>query len=151
MDAQASSSTGSSDVSGGWSTATAIGCLAGVPTAAFLQIGFIKTLRQRNVAVAKSRFGVPGLGYAVVRDCAYWSATQKQVQTPKPSWWEELTMQFGVVAVPLVCDTLSVRVAEKGFKLPSEPAKVFAVACPPVALLGRMTWIPVYNLSLIHI
>ena len=54
-------------------------------------------------------------------------------------------MQFGVVAVPLVCDTLSVRVAEKGFKLPSEPAKVFAVACPPVALLGRMTWIPVYN------
>ena len=120
MDAQASSSTGSSDVSGGWSTATAIGCLAGVPTAAFLQIGFIKTLRQRNVAVAKSRFGVPGLGYAVVRDCAYWSATQKQVQTPKPSWWEELTMQFGVVAVPLVCDTLSVRVAEKGFKLPSE-------------------------------
>ena len=145
MDAQASSSTGSSDVSGGWSTATAIGCLAGVPTAAFLQIGFIKTLRQRNVAVAKSRFGVPGLGYAVVRDCAYWSATQKQVQTPKPSWWEELTMQFGVVAVPLVCDTLSVRVAEKGFKLPSEPAKVFAVACPPVALLGRMTWIPVYN------
>ena len=52
MDAQASSSTGSSDVSGGWSTATAIGCLAGVPTAAFLQIGFIKTLRQRNVAVA---------------------------------------------------------------------------------------------------
>ena len=104
-----------------------------------------KTLRQSNVAVAKSRFGVPGLGYAVVRDCAYWSATQKQVQTPKPSWWEELTMQFGVVAVPLVCDTLSVRVAEKGFKLPSEPAKVFAVACPPVALLGRMTWIPVYN------
>ena len=54
-------------------------------------------------------------------------------------------MQFGVVAVPLVCDTLLVRVAEKGFKLPSEPAKVFAVACPPVALLGRMTWIPVYN------
>ena len=47
--------------------------------------------------------------------------------------------------MPLVCDTLSVRVAEKGFKLPSEPAKVFAVACPPVALLGRMTWIPVYN------
>ena len=142
MDAQASSSTGSSDVSGGWSTATAIGCLAGVPTAAFLQIGFIKTLRQRNVAVAKSRFGVPGLGYAVVRDCAYWSATQKQVQTPKPSWWEELTMQFGVVAVPLVCDT-SGAVAEKvsvSLQTGEGPR-----ACPPAALLGRMTWIPVYN------
>lgn len=142
---ETSSSSASSDVSGGWSAAMAVGCLAGVPTAAFLQVGFIKTLRQRNVAVAKSRFGVPGLGYAVIRDCAYWSATQKQVQTPSPSWGEYLAMQFGVVAVPLVCDTLSVRVAEKGFKLPSEPAKVFAVACPPVALLGRMTWIPMYN------
>ena len=45
-------------------------------------------------------------------------------------------MQFGVVAVPLVCDTLSVRVAEKGFKLPSSPAAIAAVACPPVARRG---------------
>ena len=135
----------SSDVSGGWPHAAAIGLLAGVPTAAFLQVGFIKTLKERGVGVAKSRFGVPGLGYAVVRDVGYWTATQKQVQTPKPTFLEECTMQFGVVALPLVCDTLSVRVAEKGFTLPKEPAKVFAVACPPVALLGRMTWIPLYN------
>ena len=146
MDAEASSSsTASSDVSGGWSHAAAIGVLAGIPTAAFLQVGFIKTLRERGVGVAKSRVGVPGIGYAVVRDVGYWTATQKQVQTPTPTMVEELTMQFGVVVLPLVTDTLSVRVAEKGFVLPKEPGKLFAVACPPVALLGRMTWIPLYN------
>ena len=144
-EASSSSSTASSDVSGGWSHAAAIGVLAGIPTAAFLQVGFIKTLRERGVGVAKSRVGVPGIGYAVVRDVGYWTATQKQVQTPTPTLVEELTMQFGVVVLPLVTDTLSVRVAEKGFVLPKEPGKLFAVACPPVALLGRMTWIPLYN------
>lgn len=136
----------SSDVSGGWAHASAIGLLAGVPTAAFLQYGFIKTLASRGVAVRASRLGAPpGLGYAVVRDCAYWGATQKQVQTPSPSAVEWAAMQLGVVAVPLVCDTLSVRVAEKGFSLPKGPGALLAVACPPVALLGRVTWIPAYN------
>ena len=132
----------------GWSKALPIGILAGIPTALFLQAGFVETLRKRGEAVKPSRLGglyPPGLGYAMLRDCVYWSATQKQVQTPKPTWSEELTCQLCVVGVPLVCDTLSVRVVDPKFQFPRTSSGILATACPPVALLGRATWIPVYN------
>ena len=125
-----------------------IGILAGIPTAVFLQVGFVQTLRQRGEAVRPSRLGglLPaGLGYAIVRDCVYWAATQKQVQTPKPTWAEEMTCQVCVVGVPLICDTLSVRVVDPKFAWPKTFRATLAMACPPVALLGRTTWIPVYN------
>jgi len=133
----------------GWGKAIPIGILAGVPTAIFLQAGFVETLRKRGEAVRPSRLGglaPPGLGYAVVRDCVYWAATQKQVQTPRPTWAEELTCQVCVVGVPLVCDTLSVRVVDPKFTFPRTSWRAsLATACPPVALLGRATWIPLYN------
>lgn len=132
----------------GWSKAVPIGIFAGIPTAVFLQVGFVRTLVERGEAVRPSRLGglyPPGLGFAIVRDCVYWAATQKQVQTPKPTFTENLTCQFCVVGVPLVCDTLSVRVVDPAFKWPRTWSATLALACPPVALLGRATWIPVYN------
>mmetsp|Transcript_23847 Transcript_23847/g.31045 ORF Transcript_23847/g.31045 Transcript_23847/m.31045 type:complete len:283 (+) Transcript_23847:21-869(+) len=132
----------------GWSKAIPIGILAGIPTALFLQIGFVETLRSRGESVKPSRFfgmAPPGLGFAIIRDCVYWAATQKQVQTPKPSLLEEATCQFCVVGVPLVCDTLSVKIVEPKFEWPKTTRATLLMACPPVALLGRMTWIPVYN------
>lgn len=132
----------------GWSKAIPIGIFAGIPTAVFLQVGFVKTLAERGIKLKPSRFAglyPPGLGFAIVRDCVYWGATQKQVQTPKPTWTEELTCQICVVAIPLVCDTISVRVVEPDFKWPKTMSGTLAMACPPAALLGRATWIPIYN------
>lgn len=121
---------------------------AGIPTAFFLQVGFVRTLAARGETVRPSRLGglyPPGLGFAIVRDCVYWAATQKQVQTARPTWIEELTCQFCVVGIPLVCDTLSVRAVEPSFRWPKSALGKLAMACPPAALLGRATWIPAYN------
>ncbi|KAJ1461338.1 hypothetical protein M885DRAFT_507261 [Pelagophyceae sp. CCMP2097] len=137
----------SSDAEGGWAKALPIGLIAGLPTAMFLQVGFVQTLRLRGDKVRPSSFGVvpPGIGYAVVRDSVYWSATQKQVQTPTPTLWENLTCQFMVCVVPLVCDTLSVRVVEPTWKWPTGFVNTVSACCPPMALLGRTAYIPVYN------
>ena len=46
----------------GWSKAIAIGFLAGIPTAGFLQVGFIQTMRERGAVVRPSQFGTGLLG-----------------------------------------------------------------------------------------
>ena len=149
MAAAASSESADKD---GWAKAVPIGVLAGVPTAFFLQIGFLQSLRQRGVPTRQTAGGwlLPaGLGHALARDVCYWAATQKQVQNPRPTLAEEAVTQVLVVAAPLFFDTLSVRAVEPGFKPPplSRPLRLFWYGCPPQALLGRMVWIPFYNLA----
>lgn len=139
----------------GWKKALPIGVLAGVPTGLFLQAGFVQTMRERGESVRPSRLmglSPPGLSYAILRDCFYWAATQKQVQDVKPSWTEALICNFFVIVAPLFLDTLSVRAIDPKFSLPSGSfttfagaRKLVALGCPPEALFGRMVWIPVYN------
>ena len=92
--------TASSDPDG-WTKATQIGVLAGVPTAFFLQIGFLQTLKQRGEPVRLTRSWLlpAGIGHALARDCCYWTATQKQVLHPPVGVsWGWFSRPFSLVA-----------------------------------------------------
>jgi len=134
-----------------WTKATIIGIFAGLPTAFFMQIGFVKTLRARGEPLKKTRHWLlpPGIGHAIMRDVIYSIATQKQVQNAQISgsstFAEDVALNAAVVFAPLFFDTLSIKTVKPAFVTPRQALALLKVACPPEAVLGRFLWAPLYN------
>jgi hypothetical protein len=133
-----------------WTKAAIIGTFAGVPTAFFMQIGFVKTLAARKEPLKRSRHWLfpPGIGYAALRDILYSVATQKQVQNAqsgKSSFSEDVALNAAIVLAPLFFDTLSIKTVKPNFVVPKNPFALLKATCPPEAILGRFMWAPLYN------
>eukprot|EP00037_Helgoeca_nana_P004473 m.46003 g.46003 ORF g.46003 m.46003 type:complete len:364 (+) comp15321_c0_seq1:310-1401(+) len=154
--------------SGGWGKALVIGVFAGVPTAVFHQLSFLQTLKKRGEPIRgwipgatpslrnMLRCRVPGLLPAIARDVCYLAATQKQVQNASPALSEAALCWFLVVAAPIFFDTLSVKAVTPGYNRPKLTSlkgcsKFLRYGCPPEALLGRLVWVPFYNLAYVTV
>jgi len=145
---------------GGWGKALTIGVFAGVPTAIFHQVSFLQSLQKRGEVLrgwgpgsSIMTRGVPGLVPAVLRDVGYLAATQKQVQNGGSASTAEAALCWSlVVAAPVFFDTLSVKAVSPGYRRPqltslSGVGRFMRYGCPPEAFIGRLVWVPFYNLA----
>jgi hypothetical protein len=136
--------------------AALIGVFAGVPTGFFMQTGFVKTLAARNAPLKRSvHWLLPvGVKYAVARGIVYTAATQKQVQNAQEggsSFSEDLALNAVIVVGPLFFDTLSIKTVSPNFKMPRNICSFLKTTCPPEAMLGRLIWVPLFNLVFVKV
>eukprot|EP00035_Acanthoeca_spectabilis_P024790 m.455349 g.455349 ORF g.455349 m.455349 type:complete len:332 (+) comp20857_c0_seq1:242-1237(+) len=149
---------------GGWGKALVVGLFAGVPTALFHQLSFLQTLKKRGEPIrgwapGGSHLigrGIPGIVPAVLRDVCYLTATQKQVQNSDASAGEAALCWALVVGAPIFFDTLSVKAVSPGYRRPQVTSlrgavNVLRYGCPPEAVLGRLMWVPFYNLAYVTV